>query len=170
MKWHLGGSRTEQKKCLDRFWTINYEHLNTTGVPIMVGDFGTIDPRTGEFQREGNVFEHPASKEIMAEHNPITNASSVRHTYIIKHTKNVSQIDVPLGGGVGLTGIAAGNVTAQFRFGSERGVLLFMRDVTFTTFPIGKPWADKLEKHTSFFKKAIVTETYSCRHVVLSIG
>ncbi len=55
---------------------------------------------TGDFQREGNVFEHPASKEFMAEHDPIRNASTVHHEHIIKCTKDVRQIDVPLGGGM----------------------------------------------------------------------
>ncbi|KAK0241372.1 hypothetical protein EDD85DRAFT_397633 [Armillaria nabsnona] len=54
---------------------------------------------------------------------------------------------------------------------SERGVVLFMRDVTFTTLPFGKPWAHRLERHTSESRdKAIVTETYSCRHYDLRMG
>ncbi len=62
-------------------------------------------------------------------------------------------------------------MTVQFQFESERGVLLFMHDVTFTTLPFGKPWAHRLERHTSEFKKkAIVTETYSCRHYDLRMG
>ncbi|PBK82798.1 hypothetical protein ARMGADRAFT_1019411 [Armillaria gallica] len=171
MRWRLGRSRTEQKKCMDLFWKIAHERLNPTGVPIRVGDFGTVDSETGEFLQEGNVFEHPASKEIMAELDPVRNASTVRHTHIFKHTKNVSRVDVPLGGGIGLTGIAEGNVTVQFQFESERGVLLFMHDVTFTTLHIGKPWAERLERHTSEFRdKAIVTETYSCRHYDLRMG
>ncbi|PBK82799.1 hypothetical protein ARMGADRAFT_1019414 [Armillaria gallica] len=163
-------SQTEQKKCRKLFWRIDREHLNPTGVLLTVGDFGTVDPETGDFEREGNVFEHPASKEVMAEHDPIRNASTVRHAHIIKCTKNVRQIDVPLGGGIGLTGIAEGNVTVQYRFGSKRGVLLFMRDVTFTRFPIGKPWADKLSDIPVFWDKVIVAETYSCRHYDLRMG
>ncbi len=72
--------------------------------------------------------------------------------------------------GRGLTGIAEGNVSVQYQFSSKRGVLLFMRDVTFTRFPIGKRWADKLSRVGDFRDKVIVTETYSCRHYDLRMG
>ncbi len=61
-------------------------------------------------------------------------------------------------------------MSVQYQFGSKRGVLLFMRDVTFTRFPIGKRWADKLSDIPVFKKKVIVVETYSCRHYDLRMG
>ncbi|KAK0213638.1 hypothetical protein IW262DRAFT_1466943 [Armillaria fumosa] len=160
--WIQGKSRTEQRKCIDLFWKINHEYLNPNGLPIAIGDFGTLDKRTGGFQREGNIFEHPESKDIMAEQNRDDPRNTTAMECILRCTSNVRRIDLPFGAGGGLTGVVEGNLTAQFQFDSERGVLLCMRGVKYSMFPIVETWVLTLEKIPLFKAKGIVTETYTC--------
>ncbi|KAG7447125.1 uncharacterized protein BT62DRAFT_993461 [Guyanagaster necrorhizus] len=164
MKWIPGNSRTEQRKCIDLFWKINHEYLNPNGLSITIGDFGTLDKKTGSFQREGNIFEHPDSRDIMAAHdwNDPRNTTTIEH--IFKQTKNVRRIDLPFGVGAGLTGMVDGNVTAKFQLDTERGVLLYMHGVKYSILPIVETWVRKLEEIGLFTAKGIVTETYTCSH------
>ncbi|KAK0497887.1 hypothetical protein EDD18DRAFT_1159992 [Armillaria luteobubalina] len=160
--WTPRKSRTEQRKCIDLFWKVNHEYLNPNGLPITIGDFGTLDRRTGDFQREGNIFEHPESKDIMAEQNRDDPRNTTVMECIFRCTNNVRNIGLPFSVGGGLTGVVDGNVTTQFQFDSERGVLLCMRDVKYSMLPIVETWVRTLEKIPLFKAKGIVTETYTC--------
>ncbi|KAK0478893.1 hypothetical protein IW261DRAFT_193261 [Armillaria novae-zelandiae] len=165
--WITGKSRTEHRKCIDLFWKINHEHLNPNGLPITIGDFGTLDKETGGFHREGNIFEHPESKDIMATQNRNDPRNTTAMECIFRSTSNVRRIDLPFGVGGGLTGTIDANVSAQFQFDSERGVLLDMRDVKFSMIPVVDTWVRKLEKIPFFKAKGIVTETYTCSQYAL---
>ncbi|KAK0189888.1 hypothetical protein F5146DRAFT_1053065 [Armillaria mellea] len=160
--WIPGKSRTEQRKCIDLFWKLNHEYLNPNGLPITIGDFGILDKKTGGFQREGNIFEHPESKDIMAKHNRDDPRNTTTKECIFRYTNNVRRIDLPFGIGGGVTGVIDANVTAQFQFDTERGVLLCMRSVKYSMFPIVETWVRTLEKIPLFKAKGIVTETYTC--------
>ncbi|KAK0433461.1 hypothetical protein EV421DRAFT_1844995 [Armillaria borealis] len=168
--WIPGNSRTEQRKCIDLFWKINHEYLNPNGLPITIGDFGTLDKKTGGFQREGNIFEHPESKDVMAKHNRSDPRNTTAMECIFRCTNNVRRIDLPFGVGGGLTGAIEGNVAGQFQFDSERGVLLCMHGVKYSMLPIVETWVRKLEKIPLFKAKGIVTETYTCSHYDLRMN
>lgn len=147
------------------FWKINHDFLNPSGLPIKIGDFGEMDKETGSFQREGNIFEHPDSKDIMAHWNDLINVVTIDH--IFQRTGNVRQIDLPIGVGAGLTGTVEGNVTAQFQFTKKRGVLLCMYDVKHSVVPVLKTWVKALRDIPLFKAKVFVTETHTCSHYTL---
>jgi hypothetical protein len=37
-----------------------------------VGDYGTINKKTGEFEKEGNIYEHESTAALAANHLPVT--------------------------------------------------------------------------------------------------
>lgn len=39
--------------------------------PLKVGDYGTINKKTGQFEREWNIYDNPLTADLMAEHLPI---------------------------------------------------------------------------------------------------
>lgn len=49
--------------------------------PAQVGDFGTINRETGEFEKGGNIYEHPSTKDLAAAHQP--EVSAKEESYVI---------------------------------------------------------------------------------------
>ncbi|KAK0435059.1 hypothetical protein EV421DRAFT_1262417 [Armillaria borealis] len=164
----IGKSRTEQRKCIRRFWKINHDFLNPNGRPIKIGDFGEMDKETLSFQHEGNIFEHPDSKDIMARWSTqVIGVSTVDQVF--QHTGNVRRIDLPVGVGAGLTGTVEGNVTAQFQFTKKRAVLLCMYDVKHSVLPVFKNWIKDLSEIPLFKAKVVVTQAHTCSHYDLAM-
>jgi hypothetical protein len=87
---------------------------------IQVGDFGTIDKKTGELKVEGNIFTHLEIKHIAQEY-PAFEAPEVDLYQI--HSQQVKRLDVQ-------ADVRADTPAAVFKsrwqFNNKRGAILLM--------------------------------------------
>ena len=73
-----------------------YERLTSLVPQQNLGDFGTINKKTGALTVEGNIYTHPDIAQIACQHRPIQTAE-VDHYQI--NSFEVRQLDVNAGAG-----------------------------------------------------------------------
>jgi len=97
---------------------------------IKVGDYGKLDEKTGEFNREGNIYidthiylNDENIVQLIKNHPPIAGA---REEVFMAAGEKVKRSDLKLGAEVTIPGLAEASIKGQWTFGHKRGALLVM--------------------------------------------
>jgi len=90
-------------------------------ITINVGDYGTIDKKTGYFEKEGNIYSHPNIVEMAAKHPPV---EATKENYMMIQSEDVKGLDFSIGPQANVPGLAEASIKGRWDFGSERGALL----------------------------------------------
>ncbi|KAJ7479504.1 hypothetical protein FB451DRAFT_161592 [Mycena latifolia] len=127
--------------------------------PIKVGDYGTIDRETGRFDKDGNIYDDPATKALMA-HHPAEKLAPDEQLVIASET--ATKRELSLGPQVSVAGIADASLKGHWTFKSGKtGALLVMaspRSVLLSAGPLLKHLIDV----PALRDKYLVTETVAC--------
>jgi len=131
---------------------------------IKVGDYGKIDEKTGEFDREGNIYEDTNIfqdeniAKLVKEYPP---QPAPREDVYIAASSKVKRADLKLAPNVGIAGLANASIKGQWSFGSKRGALLIMAQPRSSYIP-----RDSLLKHLAEVEALknmfLVTEVLCC--------
>jgi len=127
---------------------------------IKVGDYGTVDKHTGEFEKDGNIYddnEHDLA-DIVKAYPPEDVAAD--NTFVVTSI-GVKSREFQLGANAGLTGVAEASVKGQWDFGRKRGALLVMANPNSYRIP-GQVLLKHLVKLPHLKDKALVTQTFHC--------
>jgi len=127
---------------------------------IKVGDYGTIDRETGDFQKEGNIYEDsdPIIANLAVQYKPLTGAPDDK---LIISSSGVTHHELNVSAQGGVVGLANASIKGQWKFGSSRGALLIMARPLSSYVP-PKVLLKHLVDIPIFKNKVLVTEVVSC--------
>ncbi|KAL5499233.1 hypothetical protein ACEPAH_1751 [Sanghuangporus vaninii] len=138
-------------------------------IPIKPGYYGTIDEKTGEFQKKGDIFspdfDEPEIKGIVNKYLPIS-APPVDIQMI--RSFDARKITIDPKAHVNIFGIAEPTFGGQWQFGRTRGALLVLYKPRITRLP--DELLEKLKETEWGQGKQIVTEAHSCPGFVLYLS
>ena len=145
-----------------------------------MGDYGEIDKKSGEFEKEGNIYDEDGTAGVAAGHPPLTAPRD--HVFEIS-SQNVKRVEFGLEPTVCVTltdhsildclliftlrshseipGIAEASAKGQWKFAKKRGALLVMHQPRNDYIP-PKVLLKKLIKVPDLKNKYLVTETFTC--------
>ncbi|KAJ3724157.1 hypothetical protein DFJ43DRAFT_1158007 [Lentinula guzmanii] len=153
------GSPQSSRKFIDLIFAASSKWANwDPPKQIHVGDYGTIDKKTGEFEKEGNIYEDVTTAEIATAHPPQTAAKD--KTFEIS-SNHVRRTEFSLEPTASIPGIAEASIKGEWRFSSKRGALLVMNQPRSTYIP-PKALLKKLVDVPELKDKYLATETFSC--------
>jgi len=146
--------------------TAKWANLNPP-TDIKVGDYGKLDETTGEFLREGNIYNDSHNiflqdqniAQLVKDHPPIT---ATREDEYIAASTRVKRGDFKLGAEVSaIPGLADASIKGQWIFGSRRGALLIMAHPRCSYIPPATilKYLAEVEGLKDMF---LVTEVFSC--------
>jgi len=132
---------------------------------IKVGDYGKIDEQSGEFTREGNIYDdiHILCTDekiikLVRDNPPVL---APRENVYTAASDKVRRGDFKLSAGVQVVGLADASIKGQWAFGSDRGALLIMAHPRSSRIPPAN-----LLKHLADVQllrnMCLVTEVFSC--------
>ncbi|EGN97520.1 hypothetical protein SERLA73DRAFT_110780 [Serpula lacrymans var. lacrymans S7.3] len=136
-------------------------------IPVQPGDYGTIDKETGEFLKEGNIYDpdfapHLATKFPnldLSKHKPVT--AEEESDFIVSST-GVRRTDFKFGPDIGIAGIASASLKGEWQFQEgRRGALLVMHAPRQTYIPPGTI-LEPLYNIPLLKDKYLVTSVFSC--------
>ncbi|KAJ7659221.1 hypothetical protein DFH06DRAFT_1195307 [Mycena polygramma] len=128
---------------------------------IKVGDYGTIDKDTGRFEKDGNVYEDPETKELCKEYPPEILAPE---RDVVFSSQAEQGRDFVLGPAVDI-GIAEASIKGEWKFKTGKtGALLVMARPRSTSIVSNSANAllKKLVDVPLLKTKYLVTETMAC--------
>jgi len=125
---------------------------------LKVGDYGTVDKETGQFQKDGNIYKEVTTASLAALHPP--HSGTPENTIVIS-SRGVKHRDLILGAEVNATGIAEASIKGQWKFGTKRGALLIIARPRSTYVP-PKVLLKLLVDVPALQDKLLVTEVVSC--------
>ncbi|OCB86598.1 hypothetical protein A7U60_g6276 [Sanghuangporus baumii] len=138
-------------------------------IPIKPGFYGTIDEKTGEFQKKGDIFspdfDEPEIKDIVNKYLLIS-APPVDIQMI--RSFDAKKIAIDPKAHVNIFGIAEPTFGGQWQFGRTRGALLVLYKPRITRLP--DELLEKLKETEWGQGKQIVTEAHSCPGFVLYLS
>jgi len=123
-----------------------------------VGDYGTIDKETGQFQKDGNIYEDVTTARLADHHKPLMGAPE--NTLIIS-SAGVIRRELTVSAECGVAGLADTSIKGQWEFGSKRGALLIMSRPRSSYLP-PKVFLKQLVDIPALRDKSLVTEVISC--------
>ncbi|KAG8884813.1 hypothetical protein FRB99_004500, partial [Tulasnella sp. 403] len=134
--------------------------------PIRVGDWGSIDRSSGEFKRDGNIFD---DKQLMAELPDLakyTPSISAPETKYIVGSENVVAVDLGMSPGLSVAGPGGASVKGTWKFQKgSRGALLVMSQPRLTHISIEV--LRTLSKCERMLSKTIIISVYDCPAYVM---
>jgi len=126
--------------------------------PIKVGDYGTIDKETGRFEKEGNIYDDPATAKLSAEHPPEILAPEEKMVFA---SQTAQRHDFSLSPEVKIPGIAEASIKGQWKFKTGKtGALLIMAQPRSSL--ISGNVLKQLVDLPALKDKYLVTETVAC--------
>ncbi|KAG8901393.1 hypothetical protein FRB99_005329, partial [Tulasnella sp. 403] len=135
-------------------------------IRIKVGDWGLIDRKSGEFNREGNIFD---DEQLMAELPDLAKLKvtiSAPETKYIVGSESVVAIDLGLSPELNVAGLGGASVKGKWKFQKgTRGALLVMAQPRLTHIP--DEVLRVLSKCPRMLSKAIVISVYDCPAYVM---
>ncbi|EKM60622.1 uncharacterized protein PHACADRAFT_189748 [Phanerochaete carnosa HHB-10118-sp] len=99
---------------------------------IQAGDFGTIDKKSGQFERAGNIYRHSKMAE-MAENYPVTVQPS-EELYSV-HSFHARQVAARADANSGASSNANVTFSAEIKFENHRGASLVMHNLRMSIVP-----------------------------------
>ncbi|KAJ6589440.1 hypothetical protein B0H19DRAFT_923319 [Mycena capillaripes] len=124
-----------------------------------VGDYGTIDKETGRFEKDGNIYEDPATAALCADFLP---KILVPDEKMVIASQTAQRHDFGLGPEVSIPGIAQASIKGQWKFKTGKtGALLVMARPRSTVIA-GNTLLKVLVDIPLLKDKHLVTETVSC--------
>ncbi|KAK7678967.1 hypothetical protein QCA50_014746 [Cerrena zonata] len=155
----LGESTYSSRKFIDLIFTASSKWANwDPPKQIKVGDYGTIQRKTGEFEKEGNIYEDDAMADIVADHPP---QIASKDTVFEISSNNVRRVEFGLEPTASIPGVAEASVKGSWQFDTKRGALLVMHEPCNTYIP-PKALLKKLLNVPVLKNKYLVTEIFSC--------
>ncbi|KAF9461885.1 hypothetical protein BDZ94DRAFT_1298991 [Collybia nuda] len=137
----------------------NWDPPHQIRVWRFVGDYGVIDKETGVLDKEGNIYDDPATAELVMDYLPIEGA---QETKFIISSFGVRYQDLRLEPGIQLpAGLAEASIRGQWQFGKRRGALLIMSQPRSQHIP-SNTFLKDLIGISKLKDKALVTEVVSC--------
>ncbi|KAJ7834407.1 hypothetical protein B0H13DRAFT_1653272 [Mycena leptocephala] len=134
---------------------------------FLVGDFGTVDKKTGEFQKDGNIFTDPIIRVIVASEVPRSIALRMRmHTHFQRVARaqklNCQRRQIP--------GIATAALHGNWQFTTKTGALLSLYRPQSSYIQELSPLLKKLAMLPQLKKKRLVTEVIRCHTYALYLS
>ncbi|KAL5514046.1 hypothetical protein ACEPAG_2807 [Sanghuangporus baumii] len=126
-------------------------------IPIEAGDYGRIDKRTGQFEREGNIYRDPEVAHIASVFPPLR-GPQVNSLEI--HSMDVSGVTVNPDVHANLFGMAQPAIGGQWQFSRSRGALLLLYKSYLTAVP--NELLIQLKRSGWAKGKCVVTRAQSC--------
>jgi hypothetical protein len=124
---------------------------------IRVGDFGTIDKKTGALEVEGNIYTHWDIAPLSYQYPPFEAAET--DVYQI-HSQQVRRLDVPADVGASTTADDRPIVLkSRWQFNSKGGAVLLMYRLRL--FRVPKGFFDEFDLPI-LKRKVVVTQVYEC--------
>jgi len=125
---------------------------------IMVGDYGTVDRKTGQFEKEGNIYEGEATAQLAAKYPPETAA---KESFFEISSDTVTRCDLTVAPNVSVPGLAEASIRGQWAFNRKRGALLIM-DQPQSSYVPPNVFLKQLVNIPALKDKFLVTEVFSC--------
>jgi len=126
--------------------------------PIKVGDYGTIDRETGQFQKDGNVYEDETTAHLADNHKPLMGAPE---DILIISSAGVTHRELSAGAGFEAAGLADASIKGRWEFGNRRGALLIISRPHSSYIP-PKVVLKQLVNIPELKNKSLVTEVILC--------
>ncbi|KAL5536603.1 hypothetical protein ACEPAF_426 [Sanghuangporus sanghuang] len=92
-------------------------------IPIEAGDYGRVDRKSGQFEREGNIYRDPDVAHIASQFPPSTGPRVDTHRI---HSMDVRRVTVAPDVHANLLGVAEPTIGGQWQFSRSRGALLLL--------------------------------------------
>lgn len=127
---------------------------------IQVGDYGVINRRTGQFEKEGNVFDDPEISGYIKVPIGPPDPGPPQETWIIC-SRSVKNSERPGGLELGIPEVAEASIKGKWQFGSKRGALLLMDRPRLCSLP-DNVLLKYLIDVPALKEKVVVTETVDC--------
>ncbi|KAF8266435.1 hypothetical protein EI94DRAFT_1733213 [Lactarius quietus] len=124
---------------------------------IQIGDFGTIDKKTGELKIEGNIFTHAEIKHI-AQQYPAFVAPETDLYQI--HSQQVTRLDVPANANATAADDQGVSLRSRWQFNNKRGAILLMHRPRLICVPDG--FFDEKFDLPLLKRKVVVEQVYNC--------
>ncbi|KAI9438426.1 hypothetical protein BJY52DRAFT_1129605, partial [Lactarius psammicola] len=148
-----------QRKFIDLIKEASFKWANWDPLKVIqIGDFGTIDKKTGELRVEGNVFTHPEIKHIAQDYPayvaPETDLNQI-HSLQVRRLgiqADVGGSDSPADEGV--------IYKTRWQFNSKRGAILLMHRPRLICVPDGF-FYEKFDLPI-LKRKVVVKQVYNC--------
>lgn len=131
---------------------------------IKVGDYGKLDSKTGEFNREGNIYEDTTiyNDEHLAKLvKDLPPKAAAREDVYIAASSKVKRGDLRSSAEGEVAGLAEASIKGQWAFGSKRGALLIMANPRSSHIPQGT-LLEHLAKLPILKDMLLITEVFSC--------
>jgi hypothetical protein len=146
-----------QRKFLDLINEATFKWANWDPPKVLqIGDFGTIDRKTGELKVEGNIYTHPEVKHIAQEY-PAFEAAETDLYQI--HSQQVKRLDVK--GDAGSAAEDQGvSLRSRWQFNTKRGAILLMHKPRLVCVPDG--FFDEKFDLPLLKRKVVVEQVYNC--------
>jgi len=132
---------------------------------VEVGDYGKIDKESGEFVRQGNIYQDiqelckdETTIKLVLEHRP---EHAARENVFSVVTDKVKCVDLQSTTGIQVPGLADASIKGQWVFGSGRGALLIMAHPRSSRLP-PDVLLDRLADIKKLKNMCLVTEVISC--------
>ncbi|KAF8203544.1 hypothetical protein K438DRAFT_1580723 [Mycena galopus ATCC 62051] len=150
----------ESRKYIDLIQTASSKWANWDPPhPIKVGDYGTINAETGEFEKDGNIYEDASTAVLAASHPPET---AVPDEKMIIVSDTAQNCEFSLGPHVNVPGIADASIKGRWKFkAGKTGALLVMAQPRSSFLPTNA-LLKLLVNIPALGDKHIVTEIVSC--------
>ncbi|KAH9035741.1 hypothetical protein EDB85DRAFT_840328 [Lactarius pseudohatsudake] len=129
--------RDNQRKFIDLINQATFKWANWDPQRVIqIGDFGTVDKKTGEFKVEGNIFTHPEIEHIAQSYPPFEAPET--DLYQI-HSGQVRRLDIQADPGTsgGATEDQGLVHKSRWQFNAKRGAILLMHRPRLTCVPDG---------------------------------
>jgi hypothetical protein len=124
---------------------------------IQIGDFGTIDKKTGELKVEGNIYTHLQVKHIAQEY-PAFEAAETDLYQI--HSQQVKRLDIQASAGSTTADDQGVSLRSRWQFNSKRGAILLMHRPRLICVPDG--FFDEKFDLPLLKRKVVVEQVYNC--------
>jgi len=125
---------------------------------IKVGDYGLVNRETGEFEKDGNIYDDEATAELMAHHPP---QLGTPENIMIASSRGVKHRELALEADLGVPGLADTPIKGQWEFGNKRGALLIVARPQSAYIP-HQVVLKHLVNIPALQHKSLVTEVVSC--------
>jgi len=128
---------------------------------VQVGDYGTVDKETGEFERAGNIYDPEFAPELeLGKKHPAQAASPDDQLTVVSRGVKVVSFDATAASAY--PELAAATIKGRWSFSSGQGAVLFLVKPTESSITDLAKVLPKLQHHPELADKALVTDVFTC--------
>jgi len=123
-----------------------------------VGDYGVVNKETGQFEKDGNIYDDVTTAQLMAHHPPHLGTPE---DIMVVSSRGVTRRELALGAELEVPGLADASIKGQWEFGNKHGALLIVARPHSSYIP-PKVVLKLLVGIPALQNKSLVTEVVSC--------